>query len=544
MRAAVALGAIVLAAAVVVQPVGCNQTSHYAAIQSYARGDATIDRYASETCDTSYWRGHFYSAKSPGLAFLTLPWYLVLRTAGADPRNPALHARFPEAMLGVEPRAIWQLGLWGVVLPALALLLLVRSETERLAPGYGTATAAILGLGTLLLPFATLFFSHVLSTCLAFAAFVLLRRDRPLLAGLAAGLAVVAEYPVAVVAVALALYARRRAPLYLGGLALGLVPLALFNWWAFGTLTHLSYEDAVLRPGRSGHDVIGANTGGFFGIGAPDPRVALELLFHSKGLLILSPVLLAALAGVRLLRRADALLVVGLLVAVLLYDSGYRFPFGGWVPGPRFLIPTLPFLALPLARALRRWPLPVAALAAVSMGAMTIATSAEPLLSNQDTRHWLGRIHDGSFAETVVSLAGGGNGWAAIAPFYALVLVAALATATLLPLRLERAAVAGAAAVLAAWVLLEHAAPTMLRSDRLVGKPYGALAVVALVAALALALATRSVLAALPLAAFATVRFDQHTKWALALAILVLVAIALSRSSFPLFVRSLPHNRT
>jgi hypothetical protein len=66
----------------------------------------------------------------------------------------------------------------------------------------------------------------------------------------------------------------------------------------------------------------------------------------------------------------------------------------------------------------------------------------------------------------------------------------------------------------------------------------------ALVAALALALATRSLLAALPLAAFATVRFTEHTKWALALAVLVLVAIALSRSSFPLFVRSLPHNRT
>jgi hypothetical protein len=186
----------------------------------------------------------------------------------------------------------------------------------------------------------------------------------------------------------------------------------------------------------------------------------------------------------------------------------------------------------------------VAALAAVSIAAMTIATSAEPLLSNQDTRHWLGRIRDGSFAETVVSLAGGGNGWTAIAPFYVLVLVAAVATATLLPLRLDRPAVAGAAAALAAWVLLEHAAPTLLRSDRLVGKPYGALAVVALVAALALAFITRSVLAALPLAAFATVRFDVHTKWALGVALLVLLGIALSRSRFSLFVRSLHHNRT
>src|SRR5919204_5269012 len=112
-RAAVALGAIVLAAAVVVQPVGCNQTSHYAAIQSYARGHATIDRYASETCDTSWWHGHYYSAKSPGMALFTVPWYELLRAVGADPRNPALGSGFPAAMLGVPARAIWQLGLWG-----------------------------------------------------------------------------------------------------------------------------------------------------------------------------------------------------------------------------------------------------------------------------------------------------------------------------------------------------------------------------------------------------------------------------------------------
>jgi hypothetical protein len=87
MRSWVVLGAIAVAAALVVQPVGCNQTSHYAAVQSYARGDATIDRYAAETCDTAWWHGHFYSAKSPGMPLATVPWYLLLRAVGADPPN-------------------------------------------------------------------------------------------------------------------------------------------------------------------------------------------------------------------------------------------------------------------------------------------------------------------------------------------------------------------------------------------------------------------------------------------------------------------------
>jgi hypothetical protein len=525
----VAIGAVGLAAAVVVQPVGCNQTSHYAAVQSYARGHATIDRYAAETCDTAWWHGHFYSAKSPGMPALTVPWYLLLRAAGADPTNRYLQAGYPLAMVKIGPRAIWQLGLWAVVLPFLVLLLLVRSVVERFTPGLGAAVAAILGLGTLLLPFGTLFFSHMLSTCLAFAAFALLLRERALAAGLLAGLAVVAEYPVAVVALGLLLYARRRASWFAAGLVAGLVPLAIFNWLAFGSVAHLSYEDAVLKPGRTGHDVIGANAGGFFGIGAPDPRVALELLFSSKGLLVLSPVLVAALAGLWFLLWPERLLIGGLFTAVLVYSSGYRFPFGGWVPGPRFMIPALPFLAVPLALALRRRPLPVLLLAAVSAGAMVVATSAEPLLSDQDTRHWLERINDGNFAETVVSLAGGGHSWAAIVPFYALALGGAVAAATLLPLEGWRAQIPAAFAVLGAWALLEHAAPILLRVDRAVDKPWGALALVALVAALALAFVRGSWLLALPLIALATVRFDEHTKWALGLTVLVLIAVATLR---------------
>src|SRR5439155_12450334 len=115
---------------------------------------------------------------------------------------------------------IWVLGLFGCVLPALGLMLLVRRLGDRLEPGYGAAAAVTLGLCTMLLPFSTLYFSHVLAALLGFAAFAVLWRERErgegrlalvAVGGLLAGLAFAAEYPLALGGAILGLYAIGRA---------------------------------------------------------------------------------------------------------------------------------------------------------------------------------------------------------------------------------------------------------------------------------------------------------------------------------------------
>jgi hypothetical protein len=239
-RQAALFGLTLIAAAVAFaapfrQP-DCNTASHYALVQMLAVGSTTIDPIRGESCDVSWWRGHYYANKAPGLALATLPWYVALKELGLTRNDPSAATAFPAAMRALPRRDLWLMGLWGAVLPALALLVLVRRVAERLQPGSGTAVAVTLGFGSLLLPFASLFFSHALAAFLGFAAFaVLLDRHgtstrRLLASGALAGLGVVVEYPMVLLAGALAVYVAsstpriRRFGSFALGVAIGFLP--------------------------------------------------------------------------------------------------------------------------------------------------------------------------------------------------------------------------------------------------------------------------------------------------------------------------------
>jgi hypothetical protein len=284
----------------------------------------------------------------------------------------------------------------------------------------------------------------------------------------------------------------------------------------------------VLDPGASGHDVIA--TSRVFGVGLPSPRVAVELLFSPRGLLVLTPVLALGWLGAFLLhrqgRRAEALLLGLLPVGFLVYNAAYAVPFGGFAPGPRFLVPAIPFLAVAIAPVFALRPATTWALGLVSAGTMVVATAAQPMLEDDNTRKWLRDWADGDLTHTVVTLAGDGHGWPAIVPFVAAVAVAAgvAAPRRLRPARLD---VTTAALALAAWVVLLTAAPDLMLVDELTGEAWGAIAVPVVVVALGVAVAhagSPAVLGGAPLLLLLTARFSLHTKQALALACLSIAA--------------------
>jgi hypothetical protein len=530
----VAFAAVVLAWAWPMQSVGCPQNAHYAGTRAIAAGVPFIDRWAEQTCDLVRTEGHFYAAKGPALDFWSAPWYLLLHAVGAVPHDRNVGMGYPDAMVGVPLRAIWQIGLWAVVLPALVLLLLVRRVANDLEPGTGTAVAVILGLGTLVLPFSTLLFAHVPAAMLSFAAFLLLfERRSPVAAGVCAGLAAATDFPFAIPAGLIGIYAWRRLPRYAVGGIVGLVPVWAFGLWAFGDPFKLGYS------GTAGQGAAGGwQSTGFFGQSTPSFHILVSLLLGQRGLLVVTPVVAAGAVGLvplwrRGLRREVAL-IAALVVVELIWNSARHptdFALGGWVPGPRFLIGILPFLCLGLAPLIRRVPLTVGVLAAISIATMAVATSAEPLLSNDDTHHWIARIADGNFAATVLTEAGLGHGWLAILPFFVFVVAACLAAAATTPIVLSRTDAVTACAAGVAWLVLEHGAPKLLDVDALVHQSWGALTALIALAVAVWAVARRRPegLLLVPLAFFAV---DRHTKWALLYALLLLAALT-TRSVVP-----------
>lgn len=475
-RKHLALAAVLLvglAYATSIQSFSWNQTSHYDLIRSLDNDRTTIDPFQENTGDKAFYKGHWYSARAPGLALYSLPFYDTLNLV-----NAGKLARSSKAQRGAD-EMIYLIGLWANVLPGLLLLLLVWRASERLEPGYGAAAAVTLGLGTLVLPLSTLLFSHVFAAFLAFAAFALMLRERdgppnPWLlgvAGVAIGYAVASEYPVFFAGAVLGLYllSRRdslslrgvltRAGAYVLGGLVGIVPLLLYNHYAFHSWTHLAYSN------------IPRQQQGFFGIGAPNPKVLATLLLDSRGLLTLAPVLALAALGVVVLynrgRRAEALTIGGVCLCYLGYNSGYYLPFGGGFMGPRFLTTMLPFLALGLAVAFKRWPGPTIALAAVSVTSTVAATLTHPLVGYEtETVVWARYLREGFFQPTVATAVGLGRGWGGIWPFALLagagVLIAARATPR--P-RLTRASLLAGLALLAGWALFAALAPTLLGID-------------------------------------------------------------------------------
>lgn len=411
--------AVLCLAAPVLQVLMAQQSSRYALTAAlWDRGTVRIDAYEHTLgMDWAASDGHVYSDKAPVQPVLAVPAYAAYRALGGEPAD--------------RLRIDGNLGLWTVSLatsavPAAALAVLMRRLARRVAPDpAATAAALAVAFGTLLLPFATVLFGHVLAATFGTAAALLVLRERPspravAAAGLLTGLGVATEYTVAILALVLTglvavRHTRRLGWWVLGGLGPA-AALVGYQWAVFGSPLSFSYEHS---RGTGQHAGIG-------GVRLLDPDRLADVLAGDRGLFLATPVVLLGVAGsLALARRAAGrpathrvVGVVGLVAfaGFLLVQAGWGNSTGGDSPGARYVTPALPLLAAGVAVGLARWPLVARWMVGVSVAVMGLATVTQPLMGRDvpnAVAGWLRLAGLGRWTATVPGLVLGD--WALVA---------------------------------------------------------------------------------------------------------------------------------
>ncbi|MEO8898780.1 MAG: hypothetical protein ABI352_04940 [Candidatus Dormibacter sp.] len=123
-----------------------------------------------------------------------------------------------------------------------------------------------------------------------------------------------------------------------------------YNWVRFGSAMQTGYT-------LPSDYFTGARAYGFVGWGAYPGSLTAMLFSPGRSIFIYSPILIAAAAGLPLLwrhNRALAATVIGVAGVNLLFYAAFG-PVPGWAWGPRYFVPVMPFLILPLLPVLQRW---------------------------------------------------------------------------------------------------------------------------------------------------------------------------------------------
>ncbi len=261
------------------------------------QGDA-VDALPCQTCDTAY-VGATTSSKAPVLRLVTLPWFEVLRVVRLVPDDTSLHAGFPERCWGCPRRALWRVRLFWRGACELGLLILTGLVAGRIAPEPASRSQPQVGLGTLILPFATVVLRCSPRFSVAAVGVVSVVWKRPAAAGcLARAGRCCMDLPLTLVAAALAVYAGGVQFLIVGAVTVAL--LARLRHLGVQGRRSTSSEDLRSRPGRVGPRCT-RRSRLRFGVGVPSLRSGRAAVLP-RGLFMLSPVLVVALGGLWLLR--------------------------------------------------------------------------------------------------------------------------------------------------------------------------------------------------------------------------------------------------
>lgn len=360
----------------------------------FENGSIRIDKYKDYSIDRSEVKGHYYSDKAPLGTFLVYPFYYVYKTLGLPEIKDSTLRKYPVYILAYKfsggdistpdgrlfdlPKTSTVFILADILCGSipftialfLALLAASKASSEKIDANGGNQSHPASGLSpvivvmlsfyaSFLFAYAGTFTGHILSGTFALSAYILLKKENYLFAGLLLGLAVATEYTVGILipvwGILICLNERKisKSFLFAAGIAPGLLFIMLYNLHVTGSLFLTPYS--YLANSYAGQKDVGfthPRLDALFGITLSPYR---GMLFYAPVLFVLlwyiirrnAKMIQGFLAG-----KSKQLIVAGiksyLLVTIVIYTlliSSYFMWTGGWAYGPRQIIP-LVFICL------------------------------------------------------------------------------------------------------------------------------------------------------------------------------------------------------
>ena len=360
-------------------------------------GRLTIDSFHDQegtfTEDKAIFNGHYYTSKAIGSSIMAAIFYFPLHQLELL-LNVNLSLEQLKYLL-----TFFSIGLPSAIAGSL-IYVLCKQVTGDKVQAY-VATLAV-NLGTMIFPYSVTFFGHQLAGALLIGAFFLIFQlkaspnyHRPgilALIGFLLGFALITEYPVGIIVMALTAYyfltvfrkgmvdVKRAVILPALGACVPLALILAYNIAVFDDPISTGYAHSAY-PWFQQHQ-----SQGLVGIGLPNPKAIYYMTLHPAiGIFWQSPILILSLIGIWMMwrgskYRAEALIAAVAFFSLLILYSGFYAWWGAWTFGPRYLIPMLTFLCLPLVFIPARWFFSVVILGSISIVQMFIPVSTQVLV--------------------------------------------------------------------------------------------------------------------------------------------------------------------
>jgi hypothetical protein len=350
---------------------GWNQDAHFDLTRAIVeRQTLYIDGYDVNTGDVSKGTGgHTYINKPPGASILAAAPYAVIFGIERRLHTPIDSMTRMNRWISTTLSA----GLCGAVIGPL-LYLYGRLRMGASAP-QALCISVIILFGTIIFPYSTMLFAHEPAALFLLLA-VILTKDRPLAAGVAAGVAVSCFYVCAVAAIIPIIQFRnhrREAVRFALGMAPFAALMAFYQWLCFGSPFRTSMEASTHFTQK----------GLLFGVISIPSAEALYGITLSpyRGLFFVSPILLLAFLGFAAMKRdVEFWSIVFVTTAFVFTIASFNGWSGGYAFGPRYLLPIIPLMGMAMMAA----PLRILWIPAVivSIGLNFIATATDPMPSS------------------------------------------------------------------------------------------------------------------------------------------------------------------